>query len=161
MKQRAGIARILLQAPPMLIVDEPTAGLDPVERVKVRLLLGQLAQSRLVLFSTHIVEDLEETCDTVAILSRGRLVYMGEPDALLQAWEGYVWESPDGELAREPGTRLVSRYARGAQAGWRALAAASPHPQARRARVSLEDALLAALQTGSADPSAVFAPKTP
>jgi len=153
MKQRAGLARVLLQAPPLLIVDEPTAGLDPVERVKARLLLSQMARERTVIFSTHIVEDLEGACTSLGILSKGRLLYSGPPAELLRRWEGRVWEAPvvgdDPALSREAltgrGIRVLSRYAREGGAGWRCLADAPPTGNAVRAEVTLEDALLGAI----------------
>lgn len=160
MKQRAGIARILLKDAPVLVVDEPTAALDPVERLKVRLVLRQLAQTRLVLFSTHIVQDLEEACDRLAILDKGRLVYEGDPAPLVRAWTGFIWETPEsaapeGDVAamlRGGGAQLLARYARGAQAGWKSLAPELPHPASRPASVTLEDALLAVLRTGQPRP---------
>jgi HAE1 family hydrophobic/amphiphilic exporter-1 len=152
MKQRAGIARVLIAAPPIVLVDEPTAGLDPVERVSVRLLLSRLAQTRTVIFSTHLVEDLEESCAAVGILQRGRLLFSGPPAELRRRWEGQVWEIPvdAGEeaeriLAANGQTRLLYRFARIGEEGWRVLADSIPHPTARRDRVTLEDALLATL----------------
>jgi HAE1 family hydrophobic/amphiphilic exporter-1 len=156
MKQRAGIARVLVAAPPIVLVDEPTAGLDPVERVSVRLLLARLAQTRTVIFSTHLVEDLEDSCVAVGILQRGRLLFSGPPRELQRRWDGQVWEIPaeagaDAEQAFASSTspaRLLFRFARAGSEGWRVLCAAAPHPTARRDRVTLEDALLATLGAG-------------
>lgn len=77
MRRRLGIAQALLHDPRILIVDEPTAGLDPEERVRFRTLLTDLAQDRIVLLSTHIVEDIEKACENIAILVQGSLLYQG------------------------------------------------------------------------------------
>lgn len=98
MRQRVGIAQALLGQPRLLIVDEPTAGLDPEERVHVRNLLGDLAQSTTVILSTHIVEDIGHSCSDLAVLFKGKVVYRGSPAQLVAAAEGKVWiiTSPDG-----------------------------------------------------------------
>jgi HAE1 family hydrophobic/amphiphilic exporter-1 len=155
MKQRAGIARVLLQAPPILIVDEPTAGLDPVERVKVRLLLSQLAAERTVIFSTHIVEDLEQTCRSIGILLQGRMVYSGTPSELRERLEGRVWEvlSEDGsdpEQLRQDairrGARVLFQIVRSGREGFRLLVPGDiAMDRAQRVTPTLEDALLATL----------------
>jgi len=158
MRQRAGIARVLLQAPPIVIVDEPTAGLDPVERVKVRLLLGELARTRCVLFSTHIVEDLEDACTRVGVLDRGRLLFDGPPAELRERWASMVWQVPlaadESESLRKTlvarGARVLFRYARENAEGWRVLCPTAPHERAVRASVTLEDALLGTLGNSTA-----------
>ncbi len=82
MQQRAGFAKLLIQSPRVMLVDEPTAGLDPLERVRLRMLLAGLAEDRLVIFSTHIIDDLEGTCDAVALLREGELIWKGLPGDL-------------------------------------------------------------------------------
>ncbi len=92
MKRRVGIAQALLGDPQLLIVDEPTAGLDPEERVRFRNLLAGLATERIVILSTHIVEDIAATCNRMAVLDQGRVRFHGAPSTLIAAAEGQVWE---------------------------------------------------------------------
>jgi ABC-type multidrug transport system ATPase subunit len=91
MKQRVGIAQALLGDPQLLIVDEPTAGLDPEERVRFRNLLGRISPDRVVILSTHIVEDIA-ACRDLAVLHKGQVRFRGSPAMLVQAAEGRVWE---------------------------------------------------------------------
>src|SRR5262245_55705976 len=90
MKQRIGLAQALLNDPKLLIVDEPTVGLDPEERVRFRNLLSELGGERTVILSTHIVSDVEATANEIAIVDRGRLLTHAEPEALLAGVEGKV-----------------------------------------------------------------------
>ena len=92
MRQRVGIAQALLNDPKLLIVDEPTAGLDPEERVRFRNLLSELSHDRIVILSTHIVSDVELTADRIALVANGKLITCQTPDELLQSLEGRVWE---------------------------------------------------------------------
>jgi ABC-type multidrug transport system ATPase subunit len=105
MKRRVGIAQALVNDPRILIVDEPTAGLDPEERIRFRNLLVNLAADRIVLLSTHIVEDVGQTCRDLAVLANGRVLFRGSPADMLSATEGHVWtvtlpgmEKPDHDL---------------------------------------------------------------
>src|SRR5271156_6109791 len=91
-KQRVGIAKALLNDPQLLIVDEPTAGLDPEERVRFRNLLSELSGERIVILSTHIVSDVEAVATSIAILAHGQLLAHGAPEALLASVSGKVWE---------------------------------------------------------------------
>ena len=91
MKRRVGIAQALVNDPRMLIVDEPTAGLDPEERIRFRNLLVNLAADRTVILSTHIVEDIGQTCRDLAVLSQGAGAVPRQPGELTQAAEGHVW----------------------------------------------------------------------
>jgi ABC-2 type transport system ATP-binding protein len=91
MKRRVGIAQALVNEPRILIVDEPTAGLDPEERIRFRNLLVDLASDRVVILSTHIVEDVGQTCGDLAVLAHGRIVFRGAPTALMQGADGQVW----------------------------------------------------------------------
>ncbi|HOO73792.1 MAG TPA: ABC transporter ATP-binding protein [Tepiditoga sp.] len=91
MKRRLGIAQALLHNPKILIVDEPTAGLDPEERIRFRNLLSEVASERIVILSTHIVGDIEATCEKTAILNAGELIYNGTVENLIKNAEGNVY----------------------------------------------------------------------
>src|SRR5437660_11951845 len=99
MKRRIGITQALLNDPQMLIVDEPTAGLDPEERIHFRNLLSDLGGDRTVLLSTHIVEDIAQTCRNLAVLNAGRILFSGTTGELVNAARGLVWivTTADGE----------------------------------------------------------------
>jgi ABC-type multidrug transport system ATPase subunit len=91
MRQRLGIAQALLNDPKLLIVDEPTAGLDPEERIRFRNLLGRLSGNRIVILSTHIVGDISSSCDDMALLEAGQLRFRGRPADLIAQAAGQVW----------------------------------------------------------------------
>jgi len=145
MLRRVGIAQTLLADPRVLIVDEPTAGLDPQERVRFRNLLSHLATDRLVLLSTHIVSDIESVTGDIAVVAGGRLVRRGSPEELLRAVEGHVWEmvvEPAAVVAVQA-RHTVSRMVHTAGGvRLRLLAAAPPGPDAARVAPDLEDAYL-------------------
>jgi ABC-type multidrug transport system ATPase subunit len=116
MRQRFGIALALLGDPKLIIVDEPTAGLDPAERVRFLNLLSELGENSVVLLSTHIVEDVSELCTRMAIIHKGRILMEGEPLRAIETMRGRVWQRlvPKEELPaierehRVLSTRLVS-----------------------------------------------------
>jgi len=91
MKRRVGIAQALLNDPQLLIVDEPTAGLDPEERIRFRNLLAELGGNRIVVLSTHIVEDVAQTCQELAVMRAGQIIFRGGIAELVGAAQGKVW----------------------------------------------------------------------
>jgi ABC-2 type transport system ATP-binding protein len=92
MKRRLGIAQALLGNPQVLVIDEPTAGLDPEERIRLRMLLARLAQERIILLSTHVVEDISQTCERLAVLDHGRLIFNGLTRQLIESAADHVWQ---------------------------------------------------------------------
>jgi ABC-type multidrug transport system ATPase subunit len=100
MRQRFGIAQALLGDPKLIIVDEPTAGLDPGERVRFHNLLAEIGENVVVILSTHIVEDVSDLCSRMAIIDRGRVLMSGEPSEAMRALEGKIWRRsvPRAEL---------------------------------------------------------------
>ena len=146
MLRRVGIAQALLSDPRVLIVDEPTAGLDPEQRVLFRNLLADLAGDRVVLLSTHIVSDVESVASDIAIMARGRIATRGTPQDILHQAEGQVWEMtvPQDALAPLRERHLISRMIRtGTGARIRLLAPAAPDASAVPVPPDLEDAYLA------------------
>jgi ABC-2 type transport system ATP-binding protein len=145
LKQRVGIAQALLNDPELLIVDEPTAGLDPEERVRFRNLLSELSGERIVILSTHIVSDVEAIATDIAILGGGRLLAHAAPEELLQSVEGRVWEwvIPSAELpAARQQFQISGSVRRGDGVHVRVVAAQRPGPSAVLVAPSLEDAYL-------------------
>jgi ABC-2 type transport system ATP-binding protein len=145
MRQRVGIAQALLNDPQLLIVDEPTAGLDPQERVRFRNLLSDLSGERIVILSTHIVSDVEAVATGIALIEGGQLVEHALPETLLQAVEGKVWEAvvPSDALPALKGRAIVSSTARrsnGVHA--RVIADQPPVEDAQAEEPTLEDAYL-------------------
>ncbi|NBJ93059.1 ABC transporter ATP-binding protein [Parablautia muri] len=107
MKRRLGIAQAIIHDPKVIVVDEPTAGLDPEERVRFRNLLCEIAKDRIVLLSTHIVGDIEATCENIAILNQGEICFQGKVTELLSLVEGKVYRT---EIAAADLEKTKERY---------------------------------------------------
>jgi ABC-type multidrug transport system ATPase subunit len=142
MKQRIGIAQALLGEPKLVIVDEPTAGLDPEERIRFRNLLDEWSAGRVILLSTHIVSDIETSCTRLAILRKGKIVFNGGRQELAAKAEGKVWT---GTVSEREADELRSRFqvvnSRRTAAGLevRVIADGRPFPEAQPAAAGLED----------------------
>jgi ABC-2 type transport system ATP-binding protein len=145
MRQRVGIAQALLNDPQLLIVDEPTVGLDPEERVRFRNLLSDLSGERIVILSTHIVSDVESTATDIAIINKGRLISRAHPEQLLKQLEGSVWEwmTTSQELTDLKRQYLVSGMIRRMEGiEVRAVSAVQPCSDAQSVTPNLEDVYL-------------------
>ena len=148
MKQRIGIAQILIHLPRILVVDEPTAGLDPRERIRFRNLLVELGRERIVLFSTHIIEDISSSCNNVAVINKGLLKYTGTPYKMSEQAKGLVWhfKVPASEFEKlENKQHIVSHIRDGDQIKIRMISEKKPIKEAELAVPMLEDAYLCLL----------------
>lgn len=143
MKQRLAVAQTLLTQPSIIIVDEPTAGLDPKERIRFRNLLSKLAKDRIVLFSTHVIEDVAASCERVVVLKRGCVVYDGDPRALAQLAQNKVWRlclGVDEASEIEQQYNVISQSANlDNTVNLRVLAQDKPHDAAQVTDSTLED----------------------
>ena len=156
MKRRVGIAQALLNDPRLLIVDEPTAGLDPEERIRFRNLLSDLAGDRTVLLSTHIVEDVAQTCRNLAVLAGGRVLFRGTTTGLIERARGKVWTAetdgprPGGDLT------VVSTLHLGDSVRYRVVGEEAG-PGATASDPGLEDGYVSLMREGRASRRAVGA----
>lgn len=153
MRQRVGIAQALLNDPKLLIVDEPTVGLDPEERLRFRHLLTDLAGHRLVILSTHIVSDVEASATDLAIMEKGHLCFHGTPEALIEGANGHVWDwtiAPDRLAEVREAHHVSSSLRRPEGVRVRIVGTTAPSADAEPVLPGLEDAyvwLLAQRQT--------------
>jgi ABC-type multidrug transport system ATPase subunit len=139
MQRRLGIAQALIHSPRLLIVDEPTAGLDPEERIRFRNLITGIAEDTAVLLSTHIVEDVEATCPRLAVIGRGQLLFDGPPSDLLRAAAGRLWQVASN-TPLPPGAAEVTFRSDHRGAVERVVWSPEPIPGARPRQVTLEEA---------------------
>ena len=150
MKQRIGIAQVLLHLPRILVVDEPTAGLDPRERIRFRNLLVELSRSRIVIFSTHIIEDISSSCNTMAVINNGEVLFTGTPKEMTGIAKGRVWKVmlPADEFEESTRDLLVMHHMRdNDQIRVRCISAEKPFKNAEEEHPLLEDAYLWLLQS--------------
>ena len=152
MKQRLGIAQALINDPEVVIVDEPTAGLDPEERVRFRNLLSDLGAGRLVILSTHIVSDIESIATEIAIMKHGRLVALATPEELLRRADGNVWEIivSSEHFERFRGQLNVSNAVRRPDGVHVRTVGTKPLAEAMPAEPRLEDAFLSVMSGAAA-----------
>jgi ABC-2 type transport system ATP-binding protein len=139
MKRRVGIAQTMLGSPKLLIVDEPTVGLDPEERVRIRNILSEMALQCTVILSTHVIEDIGHSCNDLAIINKGSVLFRGAPADLISQAQGKVWtirttgDYPDDSLT------VVSTLQLRDGIQYRVLGSPAPHYQATPLEPGLED----------------------
>jgi ABC-type multidrug transport system, ATPase component len=139
MKRRVGIAQALLNDPRLLIVDEPTAGLDPEERIRFRNLLSDLGGDRTVLLSTHIVEDIAQTSQRIAMMKSGRVIFQGTISDLLQEAQGKVWIITTSGSKPEGNFTIVSTLHMGSRIQYRVVGEPPSGTEAISTEPNLED----------------------
>ena len=155
MKRRLGIAQAVIHDPKVLIVDEPTAGLDPEERVRFRNLLSEIAEERIVILSTHITGDIEASCGEIAVLEEGKLLFRGTVEELLRSVRGKVFRA---EISRHELDDLKERcivtsmLTLGNNVMARFISEQKPFPGAERCEAGVEDAYMYLMQ-GRSDAS--------
>jgi ABC-type multidrug transport system ATPase subunit len=152
MKQRLGIAQALINDPELVIVDEPTAGLDPEERVRFRNVLSEIGFGKLVILSTHIVSDVESIATEIAVMKNGALLTMATPETLLRTCEGHVWQSvvASEQFDQLRTTLKISSAVRKPDGVHIRFVGPAPEIAANAAEPELEDAFLYLMNFGDA-----------
>ena len=153
MRRRLGLAQALLNDPAVLLLDEPTAGLDPQEQTRIRILLVSLAGPRTVVLATRDTTDVSSTCGRCAVLAGGRVIFEGDPAGLARAADGLVWSvQTDRPLSAAQAAAVVSAVRLPDRTVYRVIAPAPPLASAQPLRPQLEDGYLALIRRRGAGP---------
>lgn len=158
MRQRFGVAQALLGKPQLIIVDEPTAGLDPEERNRFHNLLAEIGEEIVVILSTHIVDDVAKLCSNMAILAEGQIISKGTPSGLTRKLDGRIWEKTINKAELEASKsemNIISSHLNAGRLVVRVNAARKPGAEFEQSRPTLEDVYFSAI--GSSHPSANLA----
>ncbi len=146
MKRRVGLIQAMLNEPEFLIVDEPTTGLDPEERIRIRNLLVEFSKNRTVLFSTHVVEDLAATCSRLAVMKKGTFLYSGTVSGLLSMAKGRIWsasvKNEEEALALEKNYRITSKQYTEGGMKVKLISSGRPDVDCVQPEITLEDAYM-------------------
>ena len=146
MKRRVGIAQALLGDPALLVVDEPTAGLDPEERVHLRNLLADMAANRTVILSTHIIEDVSQSCNDLAVLDQGAIRFHDSPRTLIEMARGKVWMITTSAGRPDAGLTVVATLQQRDCVQYRVIGQPDGYPDASQVEPTLEDGYIWLMQ---------------